>query len=84
MSNISSQMILASEVKMTLCRKCNKRKQHTFPNKKVIGLCAVCAWELIEEFLNSPDEQATDVQRTRESADKRFNRWLMRVFVPRR
>ena len=51
---------------MALCKKCGEREQHTFPNGRIVSLCAVCGWNALVEFLESPDiggltQRAADV-----------------------
>jgi len=53
---------------MALCKKCGQREQHTFPNGRTIALCAVCGWNAIVEFLESPDVGGL-IQREADFAD---------------
>lgn len=61
---------------MATCPKCNQREQHVFPNGKVNRLCAVCAWALIEEFVNSPDEQEAEQNVQRIGLLARISKWF--------
>ena len=40
---------------MALCKKCGEREQHTFPDRRTVALCAVCGWNALIEFFESPD-----------------------------
>lgn len=41
---------------MALCKKCQKREQHTFPNGRTVAMCAVCGLELLYALFDEPEE----------------------------